>query len=90
MNKINFLLAAAAFAVAIPAAAQNVDPAPSGTELSHVSTGSNGVSVETPGKDAPTSSTRDGNVEKIDFDPAGRTGTADADDTTVEHDPDSE
>lgn len=90
MFNVNLLLIAAACAAAVPADAQNVDPAPSGTELNHASVDSSGASIETPGVDAPTSSDRDGNVETIDFDSDGHTGTAHADDTTIEHDPNFE
>lgn len=44
------------------------DPAPSGNEQGHVYTDAKGeTSVETPGKDYPVTSEREGNKEKIDF-----------------------
>jgi len=71
-------------------AGEIVDSAPSGQELSHISTDER-AAVETPGRDAPASEAREGNVISIDMDRDHNVGSADARDTTVEHDtPDRE
>jgi hypothetical protein len=66
------------------AAAQAVDPAPSGRELTVISTNGR-TSVEVPGRDNPVSDTHEGNRQVIDFDPQGNVGTADQRDVTIEH-----
>ena len=61
-----------------------VDPAPSGNEQAEVYTQGDGITVTIPGADTPTTDSREGNVEKIDY---GSTAPpAEPADTTVIYD----
>lgn len=96
MSRHSFALRIFAFVVlcgsysGIAIAEDNVDPAPSGQTRSETYVSPDGAAVTMPGPDADVRETREGNTQRLDFDPDGTFGTGDTapggDDNAIIHD----
>lgn len=89
-RRIFTLVVASGSYSAIAIAEDNVDPAPSGQTRSETYVSPDGAAVTMPGPDADVRETREGNTQRLDFDPDGTFGTGDTapggDDNAIIHD----